>query len=158
MQYAISPSSLPAARTISRRADFTSAGISEAATRLRSWALIAGEQLTGLPFLRISGDLHCEVHIPVVGKVHPHPEVGVSVEIGEGGPAVALRVVRFDEIRAVLRELNGEIALECGLAGPVEFHPSSAEFRHGTLVWPVHQPMKLARTANEQFQLVEAGG
>jgi hypothetical protein len=157
MQYAISPSTVPSVRTISRTAEFTSAGIAEAATRLRSWALIQGEQLTGLPFLRISGDLHCEVHIPVVGKVHPHPETGVSVEIGEGGPAVALRVVRFEEIRAVIRELTGEIAVDCGLAGPVEFHPSSAEFRHGTLVWPVHKPMRAGRTA-DQPQLVEAGG
>jgi hypothetical protein len=156
MQYAISPSSLPSVRTISRKAEFTSAGIAEAATRLRSWALIAGEQLTGLPFLRISGELHCEVHIPVVGKVHPHPETGVSAEIGDGGPAVALRVVRFEEMRTVLRELTGEIALDCGLAGPVEFHPSSAEFRHGTLVWPVHRPLRTGRT--DQLQLVEAGG
>lgn len=157
MQYAISPSSLPTQRTISRKADFTRAGIAEAATRLRSWALITGEQLTGLPFLRISGELHCEVHIPVVGKVNPHPETGVSLEVADGGPAVALRVVRFEEMRSVIRELSGEIALECGLAGPVEFHPSSAELRHGTLVWPVHRPMRAARTA-DQPQLVEAGG
>jgi hypothetical protein len=157
MQYAISPSSLTTRRTISRDADFTRAGISEAATRLRSWALIAGEQITGLPFLRISGELHCEVHVPVVGKVTPHPETGVSLEIGEGGPAVALRVARFEEMRSVIRELTGEIALDCGLAGPVEFHPSSAELRHGTLVWPVHKPMRAARTA-DQPQLVVAGG
>jgi hypothetical protein len=157
MQYAISPSSLPSVRTISRTAEFTSTGIAEAATRLRSWALIQGEQLTGLPFLRISGDLHCEVHIPVVGKVHPHPETGVCAEMGEGGPAVALRVVRFEEARSVIRELTGEIAVDCGLAGPVEFHPSSAEFRHGTLVWPVHKPMRAARAA-DMPQLVEAGG
>jgi hypothetical protein len=157
LQYAITPSSLPSVRTISRRADFTQAGIAEAATRLRSWALIQGEQLTGLPFLRISGELHCEVHIPVIGKVHPHPETGVSVEIGDGGPAVALRVVRFEEMRSVLRELTGEIALDCGLAGPVEFHPASAEFRHGTLVWPVHRSLRHAGSV-DQPQLVEAGG
>ena len=155
MQYAIAPSSLPAIRTVSRQAPLTQAGIAEAATRLRSWALIVGEQLTGLPFLRISGELHCEVHIPVAGKVHPHPETGVSMEMGEGGPAVAVRMVRFEELRAVLRELNGEIAVDCGLAGPVEFHPSSAEFRHGTVVWPVHKPLRLAM---RDSQLIEVGG
>jgi hypothetical protein len=155
LQYAITPSSLPSIRTISRAAPLTNAGITEAATRLRSWALIRGEQLTGLPFLRISGELHCEVHIPVAGKVHPHPETGVSMEIGDGGPAVAVRMVRFDELRAVLRELTGEIAVDCGIAGPVEFHPSSAEFLHGTVVWPVHQPLRMAA---RESQLVEVGG
>ena len=155
MQYAITPSSLPAVRTISRQSQLSQAAIAEAATRLRSWALIAGEQLTGMPFLRISGELHCEVHIPVAGKVHPHPETGVSMEIGDGGDAVAVRMVRFEEMRAVLRELTGEIAVDCGLAGPVEFHPSSAEFRHGTVVWPVHQRL---RTASTEPQLVEVGG
>lgn len=155
MQYAITPSSLPSIRTISRTAQLTNAGITEAATRLRSWALIRGEQLTGLPFLRISGELHCEVHIPVAGKVIPHPETGVSMEIGDGGPAVAVRMVRFDELRAVLRELTGEIAVDCGIAGPVEFHPSSAEFTHGTVVWPVHQPL---RGAVRESQLIEVGG
>jgi|GEM_PF-2063746 len=157
MQYAITPSSLPARRTISRTADFTRAGIADAATRLRSWALITGEQVTGLPFLRVCGELHCEVHIPVVGKVHPHPETGVCAEISEGGAAVALRVVRFEEMRSVIRELSGEIALDCGLAGAVEFHPSSAELRHGTLIWPVHRPLRAA-PASGQPQLVEAGG
>lgn len=157
MQYAITPSALPAARTISRKADFTTSGIAEAATRLRSWALTVGEQVTGMPFLRISGELHCEVHVPVTGKVHPHPETGIDSELGDGGPAVALRTVRFEEMRSVLRELTGEIAVDCGLAGPVEFHPASAEFRHGTLIWPVHrQPRGL--TSREQPQLVEVGG
>lgn len=156
MQYAITPSQLPPVRTISRTAAFTPTGISEAATRLRSWALIKGEQLTGLPFLRISGELHCEVHIPVAGKVRPHPETGVSLEIGEGGPAVALRTVSFDEIRAVMRELTGEIAVDHGIAGPVEFHPASAEFRHGTLAWPVHRPLRSA-ARHDQPQLVEVG-
>jgi hypothetical protein len=155
LQYALTASSLPSIRTVSRQADFTATGVAEAATRLRSWALIMGEQLTGLPFLRISGELHCEVHIPVAGKVHPHPQTGISLEMGEGGQAVALRTVRFDEMRGVLRELTGEIAVDFGLAGPVEFHPASAEFRHGTLIWPVHrQPRSLAR---EQPQLVEVG-
>ena len=155
MRYAMTPSSLPAVRTISRRAPLTQTGIAEAATRLRSWALIAGEQLTGLPFLRICGELHCEVHIPVAGRVFAHPETGVSMEMGEGGNAVAVRMVRFEELRSVLRELTGEIAVDCGLAGPVEFHPSSAEFRHGTVVWPVHQRL---RVASIEPQLVEVGG
>lgn len=156
MRYVIAPSALPPTRTVSRRASLDRTEIATAATRLRSWALISGEQLTGLPFLRISGEQYCEVHIPVVGKVRPHPETGVSLEIGEGGPAVAVRTVRFDEVRAVLRELGGEIAIDCGIAGPVEFHPASAEFLQGTLVWPVHRPLKAA-TAPGTPQLVEVG-
>lgn len=144
MRYVIAPSALPENRTISCRTGFTRAEIAIAATRLRSWALISGEQLTGLPFLRISGELHCEVHIPVAGKVRPHPETGVSLEIGEGGPAVAVRTVRFEEVRPVIRELAGEIAIDCGCAGPVEFHPASAEFLQGTLVWPVHRQLRTA--------------
>lgn len=156
MQYALTASSLPPIRTASRRAELTAAGVADAATRLRSWALIAGEQVTGLPFLRISGELHCEVHVPVAGKIHPHPEVGVSAEMSDGGLAVTLRTVRFDELRSVMRELNGEIAADCGLGGPVEFHPSTAEFHHGTVVWPVHKlPKDLA--ASHQPQLVEVG-
>ena len=156
MRYTLTPSTLPPLRTVSRQADLTSAGIADAATRLRSWSLIIGEQLTGLPFLRISGELHCEVHVPVAGRVHPHPQTGVSMEIGQGGPAVALRTVRFEELRGVMRELTGEIAADCGLAGPVEFHPSSAEFRHGTVVWPVHRiPPRLA--AGGEPKLVEVG-
>jgi hypothetical protein len=147
---------LPTVRTVGRRAEFTSSDIAEAATRLRSWALTVGEQITGLPFLRISGELHCEVHVPVVGKAFPHPETGVTAEMGDGGPAVALRVVRFDELRGILRELTGEIAVDYGIAGPVEFHPASAEFRHGTVLWPVHrEPRNLA--THEQPQLVEVG-
>ena len=156
MRYTLTPSTLPPLRTVSRQADLTPTSIAEAATRLRSWSLIIGEQLTGLPFLRISGELHCEVHVPVAGRVRPNPETGVSMEIGEGGLAVALRTVRFEELRAVMRELNGEIAADCGLAGPVEFHPSSAEFRHGTVVWPVHRiPRELA--AGGEPKLVEVG-
>jgi hypothetical protein len=156
MRYVIAPSALPELKTISRRATLNSASIADAATRLRSWALISGEQLTGLPFLRISGELHSEVHIPVVGKVRPHPETGVSLEIGDGGPAVAVRTVTFDEIRDVMRELGGEIAVDCGIAGPVEFHPASAEFRQGTLIWPVHRPLRVAAPVG-QPQLVEVG-
>lgn len=156
MRYALTPSSLPPARTVSRQAELTPTGVADAATRLRSWALIIGEQVTGLPFLRISGELHCEVHVPVAGRVHPHPQTGVSAEMGDGGLAVALRTVRFEELRTVMRELNGEIAADCGLAGPVEFHPSTAEFHHGTVVWPVHKiAPELARQHSPQ--LVEVG-
>lgn len=156
MRYVIAPSALPELRTISRRATLNSTSIADAATRLRSWALISGEQLTGLPFLRISGELHCEVHIPVVGKVRPHPETGVSLEIGDGGPAVAVRTVVFEEVRDVMRELGGEIAVDCGIAGPVEFHPASAEFRQGTLIWPVYRPLRVSAPSG-QPQLVEVG-
>ena len=156
MRYTLTPSSLPPLRTVSRESDLTAAGINDACTRLRSWSLIIGEQLTGLPFLRLSGELHCEVHIPVAGRVHPHPETGVSWEIGEGGLAVALRTVRFEELRSVMRELNGEIAVNCGLAGPVEFHPSTAEFHHGTVIWPVHRiPADLTRSVGPH--LIEVG-
>ncbi|MEO8541269.1 MAG: hypothetical protein ABI577_16125 [bacterium] len=156
MRYVISPSTLPPIRTISRRAALTRSDIAESATRLRSWALIAGEQLTGLPFLRISGENHCEVHIPVAGKVRPHPETGVSLEIGDGGAAVTVRTVPLEQVSDVLRELSGEIAVDCGLAGPVEFHPASAEFLQGTLVWPVHKPMRPTATIRHP-QLVEVG-
>ena len=156
MQYTIAPSALPTVRTISRRAELTTAGIFEASTRLRSWALIRGEQLTGLPFLRISGESYCEVHIPVSGRVYPHPETGVSLEVGDGGPAVAVRVVQFEDLRAVMRELGAEIAVDCGIAGPVEFHPSSAEFRNGTVIWPVHRPLR-SRIDGAVPHLVEVG-
>ncbi len=156
MQYAITPSSLPTIRTVSRKADLTPTSIADAATRLRSWALVSGEQIVGLPFLRMCGELHCEVHVPVAGRVIPHPETGLSAEQGDGGPAVALRTVRFEEVRNVLRELTGEIAVDYGVAGPVEFHPASAEFRHGTLIWPVHRVPRTVISAGAP-QLVEVG-
>ncbi|WP_322796322.1 hypothetical protein [Tepidiforma sp.] len=139
MQFAISPSTIPARRTISRECDLSLARIVEAATRLRSWALISGERIVGLPFVRLRGELSCEVHLPVDGRVVPHPQTGVSSHEAPASPAVSLRVVRFGEIRALVRELESEIAVDCGIAGPVEFHPSTAEFTYGTLLWPVHR-------------------
>lgn len=139
MQYAISPSTRLPSVTIAREADLNHTSIADSATRLRSWALIRGERITGLPFLRIHGNMSCSVHVPVDGKVPPHNETGISLERTAEALAVTVRVVRFDEIRAVVRALSSEIGVDCGLAGPVEFHPSDAEFRHGTLVWPVHR-------------------
>ena len=139
MQYTLTPSTLESTRTVSHEAPFTVAGITEAATRLRSWALIRGERIVGLPFLRLSGNLRCDVHLPVSGEVRPHPETGISAHATEAAPAVAVRVVNLDEVRPVLQALTSEIASECGLAGSVEFHPASAEFRHGTIVWRVHR-------------------
>ena len=139
MQYAIAPSTRLPSVTICREADFNPTSIAESAGRLRSWALIRGERITGLPFLRIHGNMSCTVHVPVDGKVPPHNETGISLERTPESLAVTVRVVRLDEVRAVVRALSSEIALDCGLAGPVEFHPADAEFRHGTLVWPVHR-------------------
>ncbi|MGB4864158.1 MAG: hypothetical protein WBO97_17010 [Tepidiformaceae bacterium] len=156
MQYAITPSSLPTIRTVAARADLTPTGIANAATRVRSWALVSGEQIVGLPFLRMCGELYCEVHVPVAGRVIPHPETGLTAECGDGGPAVALRTVRLEEVRCVLRELTGEIAVDYGVAGPVEFHPASAEFRQGTLIWPVHRVPRTVVASNAP-QLVEVG-
>ena len=48
MRYAIAPSVLPQVSTISRRASLDRTEIAEAATRLRSWALITGE-VRGIP-------------------------------------------------------------------------------------------------------------
>ncbi|MBK6319295.1 MAG: hypothetical protein IPF51_11040 [Dehalococcoidia bacterium] len=157
MRHAVSSSSLPSVRTISRRAELTPAGIAEAATRLRSWALCSGEQMAGPAFLRIAGDLHCEVHLPVAGRARPRGETGISAELSEGGQALALGDVPFASVREVIRELGGEIALDYGMAGAVEFHPDSPEFRRGTLLWPVHRmPRKLSHS--EGPQLAEAGG
>jgi hypothetical protein len=137
MQYAISPSAILPRTTVYRETELSLVRIREAATRLRSWALVSGERIVGLPFVRVRSDLLCEVHLPVAGLVQPHPETGVFSDAAAHMPAVSLRVVRFDEIRAVIRELSGEIAVDCGSAGPVEFHPSTAEFTHGTVLWPV---------------------
>lgn len=139
MQYAISPSTILPRRTVYRESELSLTRIREAATRLRSWALVSGERIVGLPFVRLRGDLLCEVHLPVDGRVQPHPQTGVHAAAAEERLAVSLRVVRFDELRAVIRELSSEIAVDCGSAGPVEFHPSTAEFTHGTLLWPVHR-------------------
>ncbi|WP_322818462.1 hypothetical protein [Tepidiforma sp.] len=139
MQYAISPSTIGPRRTVYREAELQLTRVAEAATRLRSWALVSGERIVGLPFVRIKTDLLCEVHLPVDGLVPPHPQTGVSADIGRESLAVSLRVVRFDEIRAVIRELASEIAVDCGIAGPVEYHPSTGEFTYGTLLWPVHR-------------------
>jgi hypothetical protein len=139
MQYAISPSTIGPRRTVYREAELHLTRVAEAATRLRAWALISGERIVGLPFVRIKTDLLCEVHLPVDGLVAPHPQTGVAADAARESLAVSLRVVRFDEIRAVIRELSSEIAVDCGIAGPVEFHPSTAEFTYGTLLWPVHR-------------------
>ena len=139
MQYTLTSSTLEPTRTISHQAPFTPTGIAEAATRLRSWALIRGEKIVGLPFLRLSGNLRCDVHLPVAGTVRPHAETGIDHHHTAATPAVAVRVVSLDEVRPVLQALTSEIASECGLNGAVEFHPASAEFRHGTVLWPVHR-------------------
>ena len=139
MQYTITPSTILPSRTICRRADFSNTAIHEATTRLRSWALIRGEQIVGLPYLRMLGPLSCEVHVPVAGRVSPHPDTGIETDVRPETRGVGVRVVRFDEVRAVARALSGETSADCGLAGPVEFHPATADFSHGTLLWPVHK-------------------
>lgn len=139
MEYTLTSSTLEPSRTVSHEAPFTVAGITAAATRLRSWALIRGERIVGLPFLRLSGNLRCDVHLPVAGKVRPHAETGIDHHRTEATPAVAVRVIGLNEVRPALQALTSEISAECGIAGPVEFHPASAEFTHGTLLWPVYR-------------------
>lgn len=141
MQYALSPSTLRPVRTVYRDAAGTLDEVLEEIAALRSWALEAGERIVGLPFLRLRGTFANEVHIPVAGRVPVEAGVGTGVRAGEGaaGPAIALRVVQFDEVRAVTRALGPDIAAACGLNGPVEFHPSTGEFSHGTLMWPVQR-------------------
>lgn len=149
MQYAISPSTLRPVRTVYRDASSTLDEVLEEIASLRSWALDTGEQIVGLPFLRVRGTSANEVHIPVAGKVPLEPATAAGVRAGQGasGPAIALRVVQFDEVRAVMRALGPEIAAACGLNGPVEFHPSTGEFSHGTLMWPVQRhSMELGST------------
>ncbi len=139
MQYELTPSVTQPVCTVVRRTTPTLAAISQEATRLRSWALIMGERVTGLPFARLLGPETCSVHLPVEGRVTPHPETGIEREDSAGQACMSLRVVRFDELRDVLRELSAEIAVDCGLAGAPEFHPSTAEFTLGTVLWPVYR-------------------
>lgn len=141
MQYALSPSTLRPVRTIYRDAAASLDSVLDEIASLRSWALDTGEQIVGLPFLRVRGTFANEVHIPVAGKVPVEAATAAGVRAGQGasGPAIALRVVQFDEVRAVMRALGPEVAAACGLNGPLEFHPSTGEFSHGTLMWPVQR-------------------
>ena len=149
MHYTLTSSTLEPSRTVSHEAPFTAAGITAAATRLRSWALIRGERIVGLPFLRLSGNLRCDVHLPIAGTVRPHPETGIDHHRTQAATAVAVRVISLNEVRPALQALSSEISAECGIAGPVEFHPASTEFTHGTILWPVHRvPRNLRVEAN----------
>lgn len=139
MQFELTATVSRPMRTISRAAGCSLAAINTEATRLRSWALTSGERVTGLPFLRLPGPDRCTVHIPVEGRVIPHPQAGIDREDAGEQRCVSLRVVRFQDLRGILRELSDEIAVDCGLAGAPEFHPASAAFTTGTILWPVHR-------------------
>ena len=110
------------------------------ATRLRSWALIRGETITGLPFLRLRAGGETEVHLPVSGTIAPHSQVGVTAEETPESTLAVVHDVAFGSLPNVLQEVGARIAADHSPAGAAEFHPAGREaWKIGTLAWPVRE-------------------
>ena len=127
-----------AIHTVSVPCDLTISDCEQQASRLRSWALIRGEPVTGLPYLRLCGAMRGEVHLPTAGEYTPHPEVGVQAADSPAGPVAVVNEVRFAQLRETVDEIEGPIATGPGSAGAAEFHPVGQDaWGTGTLIWPV---------------------
>ena len=127
-----------AIHTVSVPCDLTISDCEQQASRLRSWALISGEPVTGLPYLRLCGTMRGEVHLPTAGEITPHPEVGVQAADSPAGPVAVVNEVRFAQLRETVDEIEGPIATGPGSVGAAEFHPVGRDaWGTGTLIWPV---------------------
>ena len=152
MNAAFELESRPFTRTVFAACELTAADCELQATRLRSWALIRGEAITGGPFLRLSGGSTGEVHLPVAGSVNPHPEVGVSVAELAAGPAAVKRDVVFANLSETIDRLQANLPADPPPTGTVEFYPDGRDsWKTGNLAWPLGSapgspPVQEART------------
>jgi len=128
-----------AAHTVFVPSELTVSDCEQQASRLRSWALIRDEAITGNPYLRLCGALRGEVHLPTAGEKAPHPEVGVNAADSLAGPVARVDDVPFKHLLDTVRDLEGELGTGPGIAGPAEFHPATRDsWTTGTVLWPVH--------------------
>lgn len=122
-------------KTVMGRAAFQRDDVERMADRLRSWALIRGETITGAPFMRLCGAVDVQVHLPVSGKMSPHLETGIEGDIAEGGPIGTIHNVPFAEVRALVESAHDWYP---GLGDHrwAEFRPTGRNFGEGDLILP----------------------
>jgi cytidylate kinase len=120
-------------RTVAISTNFNLRDVTTAATRLRSWAMTRGVEVSGPPFLRLTGGSVCRVHVPVSSEVAPHPETGFEFDRASGGETATLEDIRFGEVRALGHELTQALRVSFP-DGYIEFHSLDGEFVAGDVL------------------------
>lgn len=132
--------------TVSRASGYSLGEIEEAATRLKSWAVIMGVGITGPAFVRLSSDLTAFVHLPIDREVDTSVEDGITSGATPASHVAEGRDVTFDEMRPTATALRNEAEQLGNIAGHAEYHAGPDGMRHGTLYVPV-EPSRAARAA-----------
>ena len=120
--------------TVSRASGYGLGEVEEAATRLKSWAVIMGIPITGPAFVRLSSDLAAFVHLPIDRAVDTSVEDGISAETMPDAQVVEGRDVTFDEMRTTATALRNEAEQLGNIAGHAEYHAGPDGMRRGTKV------------------------
>lgn len=124
-------------QTVSVVSQSNAAALSEAMTRLRSWALIRGVPVEGEAFVQFAGPAITRVHLPVGEPPAPHPDTGVSLDRVPGGVIVLAAGVALADGPQTARALEDLFANEAPVSGRAELHPGPGEAFEGTLVLPL---------------------
>jgi len=140
MQPKLTASPRAAGYTISRTTGYTLAEIEEAATRLKSWAVIMNVTVTGPAFVRLSSDMVAFVHLPVDRALDTSMEDGIVADPMPATDVIEGHDVSFDEMRSTAAALRSEAARVGEVSGHAEYHAGPDGMRSGTLVVPV-QPL-----------------
>lgn len=135
--------------TICREAEFTLGGLEDAATRLKSWAVIMGVGVAGPAFVRLTSDMTAHVHLPVDREIDTSVEDGITSGTISAGAGMQRDAITFEAMRDEARSLKAEIGVDRESAGPIEFHSGQDGMRLGSLFAPVIERRVLAevRTA-----------
>jgi hypothetical protein len=123
-------------KTVMGRTEFKREDVERMADRLRSWALIRGETITGKPFVRLCGAVdQVQVHLPVSGKVSPNMETGVEGDSSDGGAIGVIAGVPFENVRELVESASHWYP---GLDEHrwAEFRPTARNFTEGSVVLP----------------------
>lgn len=139
MRYQLTSTQTEPHTAIRIAAKFRLADVEQQAQHLRSWALIQGATITASPSLRLLGEGEtCVVTLPTTSAVVvPNKETGLEVDASDGGPAIVLSGVAFDQVRPAIRALRQEFGNECGRVGATDYQPADGNWATGTLTWHV---------------------
>lgn len=119
--------------TVALTCNYTLPEVTEASTRLRSWARTRNATVVGTPFLQLRGARLCRVHLPVLGQVIPHPETGFEIDRVLEAEVGRIHELRFGEARAMGSELL--MAMGDGTTdGILEFHSVDGDFLQGDVI------------------------
>lgn len=122
-------------RTVAATCELNREAVEETAERLRSWALIRGASISGAAFVRLGVGGNAEVHLPTAGRVAPHPDTGLRIDIVAGRTLATIPTIPFEHVPDTLGEFakNSPVPT-CGLR--CEFWPVGRSFAFGTFAVP----------------------